>query len=102
MDKLGEAGVNTVALDVDLRSPLPEKPDFEFPDYKAEDAQLIAAIRRMCAGGRHVVLASSVSFGDAGYEEMPSIYTSSLKELPCVKTGYIQLPFDYAADARSA
>lgn len=94
MDRLGEAGVNTVALDVDLRSPLPEKPAFEFPDYKAEDAQLIAAIRRMCTGGRHVVLASSVSFGDAGYEEIPSIYTDSLKELPCVKTGYIQLPFD--------
>ena len=45
IDKLGEAGVNTVALDVDLRSPLPEKPDFEFADYKAEDAQLIAAVR---------------------------------------------------------
>jgi CHASE2 domain-containing sensor protein len=94
MDKLGEAGVNTVALDVDLRSPLPEKPEFEFPDYKAEDAQLFTAIRRMCAGGRHVVLASSVAFGDAGYEEIPSIYTDSLKELRCVKTGYIQLPFD--------
>lgn len=94
MDKLGAAGVNTVSLDVDLRSPVPEKPDLEFPDYKAEDAQLIAAIRRMCADGRHVVLASSISFGDAGYEEMPSIFTDSLKELPCVKTGYIQLLFD--------
>jgi CHASE2 domain-containing sensor protein len=94
VDRLGEAGVSTVALDVDLRSPLPEKPGFEFPDYKAEDAQLISAIRRMCAGGRHVVLASSVSFGDDGYEEIPSIYTDSLKDLPCVKTGHIQLPFD--------
>jgi CHASE2 domain-containing sensor protein len=94
LEKLLAAGVNTVALDVDLRSPLPEKPGFEFPDYKAEDAQLIAAIRHMCAAGRHVVLSSSVSFGDKGYEEIPSIYASSLKELPCVKPGYIQLPFD--------
>jgi CHASE2 domain-containing sensor protein len=94
MDKLREVGVNTVALDVDLRSPRPQEPAFEFPDYKAEDAQLIAAIGRMCVAGRHVVLASSVRFGDDGYEESPSIYTAALKQLPCVRTGYIQIPFD--------
>lgn len=94
IDKLQEAGVNTVTLDVDLRSPRPRDPAFEFADYKTEDAQLIAAIGRMCVAGRHVVLASSVGFGDDGYVEMPSIYTGALKQLPCVKTGYIQLPFD--------
>ena len=94
IDKLEAVGANTVALDVDLRSPRPQDPAFEFADYKAEDAQLMAAISRMCAAGRHVVLASSVQFGDDGYEEAPSIYTSSLRQLPCVKKGYIQLPFD--------
>ena len=94
VDKLEDAGVSTVALDVDLRSPRPQEPGFEFGDYAAEDAQLFAAIGRMCKAGRHVVLASSVQFGDDGYEEMPSIYTDSLKQLPCVKTGYIQLPLD--------
>jgi CHASE2 domain-containing sensor protein len=94
VDKLDEAGVNTVALDVDLRSPRPKEPGFEFPDYQEEDKLLFAAIARMCAGGRHVVLASSVQFGDDGYVEMPSIYTGSLKQMSCVVHGYIQLPFD--------
>lgn len=94
VDKLEDAGVNTVTLDIDLRSPRPQEPGFEFEDYKAEDAQLIAAISRMCKADRHVVLASSVKFGDDGYEEMPSIYANDLKQLPCVKKGYIQLPFD--------
>lgn len=94
LDKLNAAGVNTAALDVDLRSPRPQEPNFEFDDYKTEDGELIAAITRMCAAGRHVVLASSVQFGDDGYVEMPSIYTKSLPQMPCVKTGYIQLPFD--------
>ena len=108
MDKLEAAGVNTVALDVDLRSPLPDKPELEFPDYTAEDTRLLEAVGRMCLAGRHVVLASSVKFGDDGYEEMPSIFTrfttvtdKSTKEekdwakkLTCVTTGYIQLPFD--------
>jgi CHASE2 domain-containing sensor protein len=94
MDKLESVGVDTVALDVDLRSPVPKDPGLEFPDYKAEDARLFTSIKRMCDAGRHVVLASSVSFGDDGYIEMPNIFTSALKEMPCVKTGYIQLPFD--------
>jgi CHASE2 domain-containing sensor protein len=94
IDQLNAAGVNTVALDVDLRSPQPKKPGFEFPDYQDEDKLLFNAIRSMCAADRHVVLASSVEFGDDGYEEMPSIYTNALKEMRCVKRGYIQLPFD--------
>lgn len=108
IDKLDEAGVNTVALDVDLRSPLPEKPNDEFADYADEDLKLLAAVGNMCSAGRHVVLASSVRFGDDGYEQMPSIYTRFTtvtdkstkdekdwaKKLGCVKPGYIQLPFD--------
>src|ERR1035438_1206529 len=94
IDKLNALGVNTVALDVDLRSPRPQEPGFEFAAYKSEDAKLMAAIARMCDAGRHVVLASSVRFDLDGYEEMPSIYTGALPQLSCVKTGYIQLPFD--------
>ncbi len=94
VDKLNALGVNTVALDVDLRSPHPEDAGFEFEDYRAEDAKLLAAIGRMCAAGHHVVLASSIQYGDDGYTEMPSVYTAKLKELPCVKRGYIQLPYD--------
>ena len=94
LDKLDALGVNTVALDMDLRSPRPDDPNFEFTDYQAEDAKLVAAIERMCAAGHHVVLASSIQFGADGYTEMPSIYTAKLPKLPCVVRGYIQLPFD--------
>jgi CHASE2 domain-containing sensor protein len=94
LDKLDALGVNTVALDVDLRSPHPDDPGFEFADYQAEDAKLMAAIGRMCAAGHHVVLASSIQFGDDGYSEMPSIYTAKLAQLPCVRRGYIQLSYD--------
>jgi CHASE2 domain-containing sensor protein len=94
IDRLEAAGVNTVALDVDLRSPRPQDPGLEFHDYQDEDKLLVAAIKRMCAADRHVVLASSVEFGDDGYVEMPSVYTKFIKEMPCVVHGYIQLPFD--------
>ena len=94
MDKLNAAGVNTVALDVDLRSPHPTDPGFEFHDYQDEDKLLFQSIKSMCAADRHVVLASSVHYGDDGYEQMPSIYTNDLKEMPCVTRGYIQMPFD--------
>jgi CHASE2 domain-containing sensor protein len=94
LDKLNELDVNTVALDVDLRSPRPDDPNFEFTDYQAEDAKLLAAIDHMCKAGRHVVLASSIQFGDDGYAETQSIYTEKLGTLRCVRRGYIQLPFD--------
>jgi CHASE2 domain-containing sensor protein len=94
LDKLDSLGVNAVALDVDLRSPHPDDPNFEYGDYQAEDAKLVAAIGRMCAAGHHVVLASSIQFESDGYTEMPSIYTAKLPQLPCVKRGYIQLPYD--------
>jgi CHASE2 domain-containing sensor protein len=94
LDKLDSLGVNTVAFDVDLRSPRPADPNFEFSDYQAEDAKLVAAIERMCKAGHHVVLASSIQFGADGYSEMPSIYSAKLPQLPCVKRGYIQLPYD--------
>jgi len=94
MDSLRQAGVNTVALDVFLLAPQPLNPKFELSDYTKEDAKLLESIGLMCQAGRHVVLSSTVEFGDDGYKELPSIYTDHLKDLPCVSRGYIQLPFD--------
>ena len=81
LDRLNSAGVNLVALDVDLRSPRPTTPEFEFPDYRDEDLELLAAVGRMCAAHGIVVLSSSIGFGSDGYYEMPSIYTSALPKL---------------------
>jgi CHASE2 domain-containing sensor protein len=98
LDRLNEAGVNTVAFDFILESPLQSKPDYDFPDYQKEDAVFFAALKRMCDAGRHVVLATEYSGFDEGPKESrveaKSIYTSHLPSLPCVVVGHIQLPTD--------
>jgi hypothetical protein len=95
IDRLDQAGVNTVAVDIDLRSSRPDAPSFDYPGYRAEDQVLLGALRRMCDHGGHVVLASSIRYAsDGNYEVMPSIYTVARSEFPCVTSGYIQLPDD--------
>lgn len=98
LDRLNQAGVNTVAFDVFLDSPRPEKPDYEFPDYRAEDEAFFAAIKRMCDAGRHVVLITDY-IGDYSDPketryEPPSIYMSYLSSLPCVIRGHNETPND--------
>ena len=55
LDRLTQAGANTVIIDIDLRSPVPDQPAYEFPTYAPEDAKLLAAVDRMCKAGGHVV-----------------------------------------------
>jgi hypothetical protein len=93
LDKLWDAGVNTVAIDVDLRSPYRTKPDFDFPTYKDEDAKFLSAVGSMCSG-RNVVLASSVIIENNQYVETPSVYSAAEGNLSCLHKGYIQLPRD--------
>ncbi len=98
IDRLNEAGVNTIAIDFFLESPLQSKPDYDFSDYQKEDAVFFAALKRVCDAGRHMVLATEYS----GYDEDPkemrveskSIYTSLLPSLPCVTRGHVELPTD--------
>ena len=97
LDRLNAAGVNTVAFDIFLDSPFPDKPDYEFPDYRAEDEALFAALGRMCAAGRHVVLATEYWHSSSSpdeWAEVPAIYMSHLSALPCVTRGHIDLPED--------
>jgi CHASE2 domain-containing sensor protein len=96
LDRLNQAGADTVVLDIDLRSPLPDQPAYDFPSYATEDLQLMAAVDRMCQAGGHVVLSASVRYSADGahYEQMPSIYATSQPALPCLHPGYIELPND--------
>ena len=94
LDRLNDAGVNTVAFDVFLDSPFPDKPDYDFPDYRKEDEALFAALGRMCTAGRHVVLATEYwdteqPDGTTALVESPSIYTNRLPSYPCVTRGHI-------------
>ena len=100
LDRLNAAGVNTVAFDVFLDSPFPDKPAYDFPDYVAEDAIFFDAIRRMCAAGRHVVLATEYFGQEPGQatvpplKQAPSLYEPLLPSLPCVSSGHIDVPDD--------
>jgi CHASE2 domain-containing sensor protein len=94
LDKLNAAGVNTVAFDVFLESPRPENPNYDFPDYRAEDEAFFASVKRMCDAGRHVVLATEYTNVEEPRGEKPSIYFSRLPALPCVSRGHIDFPND--------
>jgi hypothetical protein len=101
LDRLNAAGVNTVAFDVFMESPHPEKPEYEFPDYRAEDDIFFHALERMCAAGRHVVLATEYwpadhPNGDLDEDEAPSIFAGRLASVPCVSLGHV----DFASDMR--
>jgi CHASE2 domain-containing sensor protein len=90
LDKLNAAGANTVGVDVFMSSPLPQKPEYDFPDYQAGDDAFFAAVKRMCDAGRHVVLTTYLVPGakPETWHEEPSIYSSRLPGLPCVSIGY--------------
>ena len=97
LDKLNEAGANTVAFDIDWSSPLPQKPGFDFSDYRHEDDLFFAAVRRMCDAGRHVVLTDGLVGGrEPPYHQTPTIYLARLPQLPCVSVGHD----GFAADKR--
>jgi CHASE2 domain-containing sensor protein len=94
LDRLREAGANTIVLDVDLRAPHRTEPGFEFPDYQKEDSALLAAVGRMCDAGRIVVLGTSVLLDGDDFVEVPSIFTPLRANYPCLRAGYLQLPYD--------
>src|SRR5258708_13526920 len=56
LDRLREAGANTVVLDIDLRAPHRTEPGFDFPDYQTEDAALLPAVIRICNADSSVLL----------------------------------------------
>jgi hypothetical protein len=94
LDRLNAAGVNTVAFDVFMDSPHQESPDYDFPDYRAEDQVFFQSLGRMCAAGRHVVLATEFFWEGDDRVEAHSIYDSHLPSLPCVTNGHVDLPDD--------
>jgi hypothetical protein len=98
LDRLNAAGVNTVACDIFLNSPFPDKPAYDFPDYVNEDKIFFDSVRRMCDAGRHVVFATDYWYDDSGPERQlkntPTLYQSLLDSMPCASQGYVTLPDD--------
>ena len=94
LNELDRAQVNVMALDVDLRSPLPKKPNEDFPAYLDEDRAFFREIGELCQHKRHLVLATSIDYVDDNYVKTPSLYDKALAQESCVTSGYIQLPYD--------
>ena len=99
LDRLREAGANTVVLDVDLRATHSAEPGFkfaDFKDYQDEDSILLEAVGKMCDAGRNVVLGASVFLDGDGYSwiKAPSLFNPSEKRYSCLQAGYLQLPDD--------
>jgi CHASE2 domain-containing sensor protein len=91
--KLNDANPAVIAVDIDLRSPLPEGEPIEHPDYAPERNEFVAALAEVAAQ-RPVVLSSTVRRNSDGtYSRERAVYDSP--ERPAgVFHGYIELPFD--------
>jgi CHASE2 domain-containing sensor protein len=97
---LTDVKAQTVALDIDLRSPDSTCPGCDFASYQTEDLALFHAMANLCKpGGGWLVVGTSVRFADGEYTEVPSLYSWAMANDPegkiaCMKPGYLQLPHD--------
>jgi CHASE2 domain-containing sensor protein len=93
MDK---ADADVIALDFDLRSPIPDNPrDFTAYDEENEETNtLIKTINAVALRQRRIVLATSVGFAhdSDGYVEQANVYDNRISTK--VSVGYVQLPYD--------
>ena len=99
LDIMREDGVQTIALDLDLRSPLVGCPGCDFALYHDEDQALDASIKQLCHHGNWLVVGTSVRFQDGEYSQVPSLYSWERQHGPaadynCLLPGYLQLPRD--------
>ena len=98
VSKLADAQAKVVAVDFDLRSPVPDGNPRETPIYQQETDELIAAIIRACSEHHAVVLPATIGFGpENSLVSQSDIYSDAKLPASFFSTGYIALP----PDARS-
>jgi len=96
--KLADAQAIVVAVDFDLRSPVPDGKPRETPAYQQEDDELIAAVNHACAGHHAVVLPATIGSGPArSLVRESDIYSDAAFPPRFYFTGYIALPNDARA-----
>ncbi|MGH9602346.1 MAG: CHASE2 domain-containing protein, partial [Terriglobales bacterium] len=94
VEKLDAADAAVIALDFDLRSPVPDGSLIEHPDYRAETAGL-AQVLKAAGSRRPVVLPATVGFDTEGYYvERPTVFHGFDFGEARVHKGYLQLPYD--------
>jgi CHASE2 domain-containing sensor protein len=90
---LDEADPAVIALDFDLRSPMPDGSVIEHGDYTDETKQFLEAVEKV-SQNRPVVLARTIGFEDGYYVAESNIYDDNTFSGGNVREGYISLPFD--------
>lgn len=70
---LDAADPRVIALDIDLRSPIPEEGTAELPEYRAETEELLKTIKDV-SHRRPIVLASFLAREEGGYVLAPNVY----------------------------
>ncbi len=94
VEKLDAADVAVIALDFDLRSPVPDGSLVEHPAYLEETTRLRAAVK-LVSVRRPVVLPAAVAFDAEGaYVEQSSIFQGFDFGGGLIHRGYLQLPYD--------
>ncbi|HEV7475951.1 MAG TPA: CHASE2 domain-containing protein [Pyrinomonadaceae bacterium] len=93
---LATAEPKLIAVDFDLRSPMPNGSLKEHSDYRQETEEFLKAVKEV---SKHIpiVLPSTIAGdGEFGiYRADPAIYDNYDFEGGMVKVGYINLPYDY-------
>ena len=93
VETLAKGEPTTIALDIDLRSPIPEKGAEELEPYRAETELLLKAVNEV-SRSRPVVLATSIIADETGYSISPSVFDGYNFDTGRVTHGYITLPHD--------
>ncbi|MGH9649293.1 MAG: CHASE2 domain-containing protein, partial [Terriglobales bacterium] len=94
VEKLDAADAAVIALDFDLRSPVPDGSMIEHPDYRAETERLAQTLKNV-ASRRPVVLPATVGLDAEGYYvERSTIFSGFDFGEARVHSGYLQLPYD--------
>jgi len=95
LSKLADAQARVVAVDFDLRSPVPEGNPRETPVYQRETNELVSAINTACSTHHAVVLPATIGFGEGNSLVLQSdIYSDAKLPSSFFLTGYIALPDD--------
>ena len=90
---LSKGEPTAIALDIDLRSPIPEKGAEELEPYREETDLLLRTIKEV-SQSRHVILATTTIGDESGYRVSPNIFDGYDFDKKRVTHGYITLPRD--------
>jgi CHASE2 domain-containing sensor protein len=82
-----------IALDIDLRSPIPEEGSEELAAYREETELLLKTIKEV-SQSRPIVLATTVTGDEGGYSVSPNVFDGYDFDKTRVTHGYVTLPND--------